>query len=127
MPKLTDETWQAIRDQWTTGASGPSLAAQYGVSRQSIKSRAHRAKVAARPPSRSDAKTAGQPVLDRAQSALKHRGEWGAIQSIQVDVVAALRGIRTEFQGAVQGTARSGKNAGGPRARKTPRRASIRS
>ena len=40
MPKLTDDTWQAIRGQWATGASDASLATLYGVSRQTIKRRA---------------------------------------------------------------------------------------
>ena len=40
MPKLTDDTWQVIRDQWAAGASDAALATQFGVSRQTIERRA---------------------------------------------------------------------------------------
>lgn len=113
MPKLTDDTWQAIRGQWETGASDASLAARYGVSRQTIKRRA-----AAHQWQRDDAcEGAGerspegrrangsdggdQPILDRAQLAFKQQAEWAPIDALQADMVAALQSIRTRLQARV--------------------------
>ena len=117
MPKLTDDTWQAIRGQWATGASDASLATLYGDSRQTIKRRA-----AAQQRQRDDAcegarerspegrrangpdgGPSGPPILDRAQLALKHQAEWAALDAIQADVLAAFQSIRTRLQARVAG------------------------
>ena len=119
MPKLTDETWQVIRDQWAAGASDAALATQFGVSRQTIERRATTHKwrndacegTSGRPPDRPQAKGSdsrgndggapSQPIRDRAQLALKHQAEWEELESIRADVVAAFQDIRIQLRSSV--------------------------
>ena len=120
MPKLTDETWQVIRDQWAAGASDAALATQFGVSRQTIERRAtahewHRNDAcegtSGRPPDRPQAKGSdsrgndggppSQPIRDRAQLALKHQAEWEELEFIRADVVAAFQDIRIQLRSSV--------------------------
>ena len=114
MPKLTDDTWQAIREQWETGASDASLATLYGVSRQTIKRRAAAQQwqrdeacegARERSPEGRQAHGSdgapGQSILDRAQLAFKHQAEWAPINAFQADMLAALKSIRTWFQASV--------------------------
>ncbi len=115
MPKLTDDTWQAIRGQWATGASDASLATLYGVSRQTIKRRAaaqqwqrddacegaRERSPEGRQANGSDGGAPGQPILDRAQLAFKQQAEWAPIDAIQADMLAALQSIRTWLQASV--------------------------
>ena len=124
MPELTDDAWQAIRDQWETrslrhlvGDAVRRLASGHQTPRR-------RAAVAARrclrgrtrtiprraTGERSDGGPSGQPILDRAQLALKHQAEWAAIDAIQADVLAAFQSIRTRLQRVSPARHRAGPN-----------------
>ncbi len=139
MPELTDDAWQAIRDQWETGASDASLATRYGVSLQAIKRRAaaqqwqrddacegaRERSPEGRRANGPDGGPSGQPILDRAQLALKHQAEWAALDAIQADVLAAFQSIRTGFRRVSPARYRADKTASRPMARKTSHRTAI--
>ena len=103
--KLTDDTWQAIRDQWETGASDASLAMRYFLSLQAIErhAAAHQWQRADAPEGVSRGAPGRSPILDRPQLMVKHQAEWAALDAIQADVVAAFQGIRTELQARATG------------------------